>query len=68
MTTTRCWTPGGSARTRSGRLVRVELPDQTLEGVAGAIDPDGALVVGDRRVVVGDVVHLNAGSGDPSHV
>lgn len=51
-----------------GRSVRVELPDQTLEGVAGALDPDGALVVGDRRVVVGDVVHLNVGSGDPSHV
>lgn len=50
-----------------GRSVRVELPNQTLEGVAEAIDPDGALVVGGRRVVVGDVVHLDATSGDPSH-
>jgi len=41
-----------------GRRVRVELRDQTLEGVAAAIDPDGALVVGGRRVVAGDVVHL----------
>jgi BirA family transcriptional regulator, biotin operon repressor / biotin---[acetyl-CoA-carboxylase] ligase len=51
-----------------GRLVRVELPDQTLEGVAEAIDPDGALVVGGRRVVVGDVVHLDAAPGDSSRV
>lgn len=51
-----------------GRFVRAELPSQTLEGVAEAIDPDGALVVAGHRVVVGDVVHLNAGAGDPSGV
>ncbi len=51
-----------------GRLVRVELPNQTVEGVAEAIDPDGALVVGGRRVVVGDVVHLSAAPGNPSRV
>lgn len=51
-----------------GRLVRVDLPDETIEGVAEAIDPEGALVVGGRRVVVGDVVHLSATSLDPSRV
>lgn len=44
-----------------GRRVRVELPHETVEGVAEAIDTDGALVVGGRRVVTGDVVHLRPG-------
>lgn len=41
-----------------GQRVRVELPHETIAGVAEAIDADGALVVGGRRVVAGDVVHL----------
>lgn len=58
----------GAWRERSetlGRRVRVELPNQTVEGVAGAIDADGALLVDGRRVVAGDVVHLRATSPDP---
>lgn len=49
-----------------GQRVRVELPSGTVEGVADAIDPDGALVVDGRRVVAGDVVHLRP-AADTSH-
>ncbi|HEV2760414.1 MAG TPA: biotin--[acetyl-CoA-carboxylase] ligase [Acidimicrobiales bacterium] len=41
-----------------GRRVRVELPGETLEGVADAVDEEGRLVVGGRHVTAGDVVHL----------
>ncbi len=51
-----------------GRTVRVELPNEIIEGAAEALDPDGALVVGGRRVVVGDVVYLRATARDPEHV
>ncbi|MFI0447782.1 biotin--[acetyl-CoA-carboxylase] ligase [Actinomadura sp. 6N118] len=42
-----------------GRTVRVDLPgDETLSGVAGDVDGSGRLVVGDRAVSAGDVVHV----------
>ncbi|MBJ7603471.1 MAG: biotin--[acetyl-CoA-carboxylase] ligase [Candidatus Dormibacteraeota bacterium] len=41
-----------------GEMVRVELTDGVLEGVAEDIDADGALIVAGRRIVAGDVVHL----------
>ena len=41
-----------------GRLVRVELPGETVEGLATDVDDDGRLVVDGRRITVGDVVHL----------
>lgn len=41
-----------------GRTVRVELPDEVLEGQAERITVDGALVVAGRVITVGDVVHL----------
>jgi BirA family transcriptional regulator, biotin operon repressor / biotin---[acetyl-CoA-carboxylase] ligase len=46
-----------------GRRVRAELPDgAALEGVAGAVDGDGRLVIstdlGQHTVAAGDVVHL----------
>ncbi len=41
-----------------GRPVRVDLPAETIEGVARALTPEGYLVVDDRVVSVGDVVHL----------
>jgi len=40
------------------RSVRVQLPGETVEGVAEAVDDDGSLVVDGRRLSVGDVVHL----------
>lgn len=43
-----------------GRLVRVELPNETFEGVAEDVAPDGALVVAGRVVAAGDVIHLRA--------
>jgi BirA family biotin operon repressor/biotin-[acetyl-CoA-carboxylase] ligase len=43
-----------------GRRVRVELPDETFEGVARALTPEGFLVVDDRVVSAGDVVHVRA--------
>lgn len=52
---------GWSARADTlGRRVRVELPRETLDGVAERLDGDGALVVDGRRVTVGDVVHLRS--------
>ncbi|MGH7883985.1 MAG: hypothetical protein ACREN8_13960, partial [Candidatus Dormibacteraceae bacterium] len=41
-----------------GRRVRVDLPEERFEGRAWEIASDGALIVGRRRIVVGDVVHL----------
>jgi BirA family biotin operon repressor/biotin-[acetyl-CoA-carboxylase] ligase len=42
-----------------GRSVRVELPGgQEIVGVASAVDDDGCLVVGDRSIAAGDVVHV----------
>ena len=45
-----------------GRMVKVFLPEKRLVGVAEALDPDGSLLVRDKRgalhrVVAGDVVH-----------
>ena len=44
--------------TSLGRRVRVELPGETLEGVADDVDEEGRLVVGGRHITAGDVVHL----------
>lgn len=46
-----------------GQAVRVSLPDgSSLEGTAGALDPDGRLLVvadgATRAVSAGDVVHV----------
>ena len=44
--------------TTLGRRIRVELPGETLEGVADDVDEEGRLVVGGRHITAGDVVHL----------
>ena len=41
-----------------GQHVRVELPDRVIEGVAQAINANGALIVDGLAVSAGDVVHL----------
>ena len=41
-----------------GRRVRVELPGQTLEGIAEDIDEQGSLIVDGIAVSAGDVIHL----------
>ena len=41
-----------------GRRVRVELPGETVQGMATAVDDEGRLVVDGRTITVGDVVHL----------
>jgi BirA family biotin operon repressor/biotin-[acetyl-CoA-carboxylase] ligase len=41
-----------------GQRVRVELGSETFEGIARDITDEGHLVVDDRTVTVGDVVHL----------
>ena len=41
-----------------GRRVRVELPGETIEGVADEVDEDGRLVVDGRPIAAGDVLHL----------
>ena len=43
-----------------GRHVRVELSGAAFEGTARALTPEGYLVVDDRVVTAGDVVHLRA--------
>src|SRR5262249_50866849 len=43
---------------RWGRRVRVELPNETFEGIARAVTPEGFLEVDGRVVTAGDVVHL----------
>jgi len=44
-----------------GRVVRVELPGETFEGVALDLASDGSLIVGGRNVAAGDVIHLRDG-------
>ena len=44
-----------------GRHVRVELARETFEGIARALTDEGYLVVDDRVVTAGDVVHLRVG-------
>jgi BirA family biotin operon repressor/biotin-[acetyl-CoA-carboxylase] ligase len=41
-----------------GRRVRVDLGGEIIEGIAHDVTPDGHLIVGDRTIAVGDVVHL----------
>ena len=41
-----------------GRRVRIELPGETLEGVADDVDDEGHLLVDGRHITAGDVVHL----------
>ena len=41
-----------------GKRVRVELPDQVIEGIAEDIDPNGNLVVDGVRVSAGSVTVL----------
>lgn len=43
-----------------GRLVRVDLPGETFEGIAEDLASDGSLIVAGRVVVAGDVVHLHS--------
>ena len=43
-----------------GRKVRVELPGQTLIGIADDIDEHGSLIVDGIAVSAGDVIHLRA--------
>jgi BirA family biotin operon repressor/biotin-[acetyl-CoA-carboxylase] ligase len=45
-----------------GRRVRVELAQETFEGTAQRLTPEGYLVVDGRVVTAGDVVHLRPGS------
>ena len=47
-----------------GRRVRVDLGGEVIEGVAHDVTDEGHLIVGDRTIAVGDVVHLRVeGSG-----
>ena len=41
-----------------GQLVRVEVGGEVIEGRADGIDTDGALLVGGRRVIAGDVTRV----------
>jgi BirA family biotin operon repressor/biotin-[acetyl-CoA-carboxylase] ligase len=41
-----------------GRRVRVQLPGESVEGVAEGVDEEGRLVVDGRVLSAGDVVHL----------
>jgi BirA family biotin operon repressor/biotin-[acetyl-CoA-carboxylase] ligase len=41
-----------------GRRVRIELANETFEGVARDFTPEGFLVVDDRVVTAGDIIHL----------
>ena len=41
-----------------GRRVRVELPGETLEGVADDVDDQGRLVVDGRAIAAGEVFHV----------
>jgi BirA family biotin operon repressor/biotin-[acetyl-CoA-carboxylase] ligase len=53
----------GTWRERSdtlGRRVRVQLSDETFEGVAEDIGADGTLIVAGRPVAAGDVIHLRS--------
>jgi BirA family biotin operon repressor/biotin-[acetyl-CoA-carboxylase] ligase len=47
-----------------GRRVRVDLGTETIEGIAHDVTDEGHLIVDDRTIAVGDVVHLRIeGSG-----
>jgi BirA family biotin operon repressor/biotin-[acetyl-CoA-carboxylase] ligase len=46
-----------------GRLVRVELAGQAIEGVAEALGDDGSLIVDGRAHSAGDVIHLRGPAG-----
>ncbi len=53
-----------------GRVVEVFLPERRLVGVAEALEPDGALLVRDKRgclhrIVAGDVVHCSLKNREP---
>ena len=53
--------PDAIARSATlGRHVRVELARETFEGTARALTEEGYLVVDDRIVTAGDVIHLRA--------
>jgi BirA family transcriptional regulator, biotin operon repressor / biotin---[acetyl-CoA-carboxylase] ligase len=53
--------PDAIARSATlGRHVRVELARETFEGTARALTDEGYLVVNDRIVTAGDVIHLRA--------
>jgi BirA family biotin operon repressor/biotin-[acetyl-CoA-carboxylase] ligase len=41
-----------------GRRVRVDLGSETIEGIAHDVTDEGHLIVGNRTIAVGDVVHL----------
>jgi BirA family biotin operon repressor/biotin-[acetyl-CoA-carboxylase] ligase len=41
-----------------GRRVRVDLGGEVIEGLARDITPEGHLIVDERTIAVGDVVHL----------
>ena len=41
-----------------GRRVKVDLGSETIEGIAHDVTDEGHLIVGDRTIAVGDVVHL----------
>jgi BirA family biotin operon repressor/biotin-[acetyl-CoA-carboxylase] ligase len=41
-----------------GRRVRVDLGTETIEGIAHDVTDEGHLIVGDRTIAVGDVVHV----------
>lgn len=53
-----------------GRVVDVSLPERRLVGVAEALEPDGTLLVRDKRgcvhrIVAGDVVHCRLENREP---
>jgi BirA family transcriptional regulator, biotin operon repressor / biotin---[acetyl-CoA-carboxylase] ligase len=57
--------PDATARSATlGRRVRVELAGETFEGTARALTEEGYLIVDDRLVTAGDVIHLRP--SDPS--
>jgi BirA family biotin operon repressor/biotin-[acetyl-CoA-carboxylase] ligase len=41
-----------------GRTVRVELPNETFEGKAETLTPEGYIVVAGREISAGDIIHL----------
>ena len=45
--------------TTLGRRVRVQLPSETLEGVATDVDDHGRLLVDGRPIAAGDIIHLS---------
>jgi BirA family biotin operon repressor/biotin-[acetyl-CoA-carboxylase] ligase len=47
-----------------GREVRVQLRDESWEGLAEDVDGEGALIVAGRRVVAGDVIYLRERAGE----